>query len=80
MLLKDLLKLTPTTHKDYQNILEANERISRIADFVNTQIMEAQSHKAMQALKYEIQGLADLEKDGRVIIKASLLLLFLFVN
>eukprot|EP00800_Vazella_pourtalesii_P021987 TRINITY_DN838_c0_g1_i2.p1 TRINITY_DN838_c0_g1~~TRINITY_DN838_c0_g1_i2.p1 ORF type:complete len:913 (+),score=140.18 TRINITY_DN838_c0_g1_i2:317-3055(+) len=69
MLLKDLLKLTPTTHKDYQNILEANERISRIADFVNTQIMEAQSHKAMQALKYEIQGLADLEKDGRVIIK-----------
>ncbi|KAI6649102.1 Radial spoke head 10-like B [Oopsacas minuta] len=69
LLLKDLLKLTPESHVDYQNILEANERISRIADYVNTQIMEAQSHRAMQALKNEIQGLVDLEKDGRVIIK-----------
>ena len=69
MLLKDLLKLTDKSHNDYQNILEANERISKIADYVNCQILEAQSQKAMQALKTEIQGLADLEKDGRVIIK-----------
>ena len=79
MLLKDFLKLTPQTHVDYQNILEANERISRIADFVNTQIMEAQSRKAMQALKYEIQGLADMEKDGRVIIKVSVVVVVVVV-
>ena len=73
MMLKDLLKGTPTSHTDYANIKESHEMISKIADYVNSQIREVQSQKAMQSLKTEIQGLADLEKDGRVIIKVRIL-------
>ncbi|XP_065841744.1 alsin-like [Oscarella lobularis] len=70
LLLKELTEKTPKSHVDHAPLCEALAKMNELADYVNSQIREVQSQKALGELRNQVSGLKSIsEKKGRTLIK-----------
>eukprot|EP00794_Sanderia_malayensis_P004729 gene4729-5352_t len=68
LLLKDLLRKTPATHPDYHNLKQGLEEMEKIANFINQQLRQSQSEKALAALQDQIIGLKAYYFSARTLV------------
>ncbi|KAM9983283.1 hypothetical protein ACTFIZ_000183 [Dictyostelium cf. discoideum] len=57
LLLKEVIKYTPSTHPDYQMLQNAKENIKRVADHVNESKMAVENKRKISSIQDSIQNL-----------------------
>lgn len=57
LLLKEVIKYTPSTHPDYQMLQNAKENIKRVADHVNESKMAVENKRKILSIQDSIQNL-----------------------
>ncbi|XP_046858472.1 uncharacterized protein LOC124451915 isoform X3 [Xenia sp. Carnegie-2017] len=71
LLLKDLFKKTSIEHPDYNNLQTALTRMNKVAHYINSQLQEVHSRKALQELRSTVLGLRAYEIKGRTLLKEA---------
>ncbi|XP_032223512.2 uncharacterized protein LOC5522265 [Nematostella vectensis] len=69
LLLRDLVKSTPSTHPDSQHLKEALHKMNNIAEYINNQLQAVQGQRAMAELRSRVIGIKAFETQGRALIK-----------
>ena len=64
MLLNDLLKRTPPTHRDYENLKAAFEKTCEVADYVNKKKREAENLNRVVGVQEILSGKIELLEDA----------------
>jgi len=74
LFLRELLKNTPSTHPDYEKLIDAKERIEKVVEAVNEgkKIFEAQQ-KVLE-IQSNIDGVVDLLSPARIFLQQGTLL------
>jgi hypothetical protein len=69
LLLKELLRVTPSTHPDHEDLGHAHDAARELADYINRNKSDADTLNQIYAIKEQIEGYDDLIATGRRFIR-----------